>query len=83
MLRHVPHRSSYKILCVTIAEVTVVNAALNIQHRLVLSLHPLFVRLLCIQVFILFLYFTLSFLLFTSHFFVYADFTSWVRSLKF
>jgi hypothetical protein len=59
MLRHVPHRSSYKILCVTIAGVTVVNAALNIQHRLVFSLHPLFVRMLCIQVFILFLYFAL------------------------
>jgi hypothetical protein len=37
--RHVPHWSSYKILCV-IAGVAIVNVALNVQHRLVLSLHP-------------------------------------------
>jgi len=74
--RHVPHRSSYKILCV-IAGVTVVNAALNIQHRLVLSLHPLFVRFLCIQFSILFLYFALSSPLFISHFFMYTNLTCW------
>jgi hypothetical protein len=66
-----------------IAGLTVVNAALNIQTRLVLSLHSFYVRLLCSKFSILFLYFALSFLLFISNFFMYKDLTCWFRSLKF